>query len=127
MADAALGKAYQHGEVILRQGDKSDGMHVVQQGEVEVLHNRDSTEVQVAVLGEKDFFGDIPFMERARDAGVARATMRARGQVRVLTVDKKTLVRRIHEDPSLAYRILETMGRRMRELEEEVVRIVVGD
>ena len=53
--------------------------------------------------------------------------MQALSQTRVLTVDKKTILRRIHEDPSLAYRILETMSRRVRELETELVRLIVGD
>ena len=56
-----------------------------------------------------------------------RATVQALSQTRVLTVDKKTILRRIHEDPSLAYRILETMSRRVRELETELVRLIVGD
>ncbi len=46
---------------------------------------------------------------------------------RVLTVDKKTILRRIHEDPSLAYRILETMARRIRELEEDMVRLLTDE
>ena len=113
--------------MILRQGDASDGMHVIQQGEVEVLHRREAREVRIATLAAQDFFGEIPFMERVRDPGVARATIRALNDVRVLTVDKKTIVRRIHEDPSLAYRMLETMSRRMRELEEDLIRLVITE
>jgi len=41
-------------------------------------------------------------------------------------VDKRTIVKRIHEDPSLAYRILETMSRRIRQLETDMVRLVTG-
>ena len=37
------------------------------------------------------------------------------------------MVRRIHEDPSLAYKILQTMSRRVRELEQEIVRLVMGE
>ncbi|MEK7717777.1 MAG: cyclic nucleotide-binding domain-containing protein, partial [Pseudomonadota bacterium] len=106
--DTSLGKAYAAGEIILRQGDSCEGMYVIQEGKAEVLHRRDDKEVRVSVLGERDFFGEVPFMERLREPGVARGTVRAVSDVRVLTVDRKTIVRRIHEDPSLAYRILET-------------------
>jgi len=51
------------------------------------------------------------------------ATVRALGQARILTVDKKSLVRRIHEDPSLAYFMMETMSYRIRELSTEVARL----
>ena len=127
MAASALGKRYSDGNVILRQGDSTDDMRVIQQGQVEVLHHRDGKEIRLSVLGEGDFFGEVPLFQRLREPGVARATFRALGEVNVLTVDKKTIVRRIHEDPSLAYRIMETMSRRMRELEEELVRLVVGN
>jgi CRP-like cAMP-binding protein len=41
----------------------------------------------------------------------------------VLTVDKKNFMRRVHEDPSLAFRLVETMSHRIRELGEEVARL----
>jgi len=37
-------------------------------------------------------------------------------------VDKVTFLRRIHEDPSLAYRILQKMSHRIRELDDELAR-----
>jgi CRP-like cAMP-binding protein len=49
--------------------------------------------------------------------------VRALGQVRILTLDKKSLVRRIHEDPSLAYYMMQTMSQRVRELNAEVARL----
>jgi len=38
-------------------------------------------------------------------------------------VDKRTFLRRVHEDPSLAYRIMEKMSRRIRDLDSEVARL----
>jgi CRP-like cAMP-binding protein len=51
------------------------------------------------------------------------ATVRAKGTARVLTLDKKNFLRRINEDPSLAFRIIETMSRRVRELSTQVVEL----
>ena len=51
---------------------------------------------------------------------VRSATVRAQGEVRVLTVDKRNFLRRIHEDPSLAFRLVETMSGRIRDLSKEV-------
>ena len=124
MESSALGKEYKDGEVILRQGESLSGMYVVQDGKVAILHERDGNDVLLTVLGERDFFGEVPFLQRVHDPGVVRATAKAKGEARILTVDKKTIVRRIHEDPSLAHRILETMSRRVRELEEEIIRLV---
>ena len=126
-AEGALSKEYQKGDVIVHQGASVDCMYVVQSGEAEVVHQMNGSEVRLTTLGEGDFFGEVPLFERVKDPGVVRATVRALSQVRTLTVDRKTIVRRIHEDPSLAYRILETMSRRIKHLEEEVIRLFVSE
>jgi CRP-like cAMP-binding protein len=79
---------------------------------VEVLLRKGDSDVCVAVLGEGDFFGEMALF----DQEVRSATVRARGEVRLLTLEKKSFLRRIHEDPSLAFRIMEKMSHRIREL-----------
>lgn len=116
METGALGKIYQDGEIIIRQGEVGDCMFVIQEGRVEVLAERDGHEVLIAVREEGDFFGEMAIFER----DVRSATVRASGEVRILTVDKKNFLRRIHEDPSLAFRLVETMSSRIRALSEEV-------
>ena len=126
MATGALGKPYTDGEFIVRQGGQVEAMYVIQEGQVEVLRETDGKHVHLTNLNEGDFFGEVPLFERRGHTGVARATVKAIGDVRALTVDKKTFIRRIHEDPSLAYRILQVMSRRIQQMEEEVTRLVVG-
>ncbi len=48
------------------------------------------------------------------------ATVRALGEARVLTIDKKNFLRRMNEDPSVAYHLLESMSARIRELSTKV-------
>jgi CRP/FNR family transcriptional regulator, cyclic AMP receptor protein len=119
METGALGKLYHDGEAIVREGETADCMYVVQAGQVEVLQGEENKEVRLAVLKEGDFFGEMAIFERE----VRSATVRAIGEVRVLTVEKKNFLRRIQEDPSLAYHIVQTMSHRIRELNAELVRI----
>ncbi|MBI2988187.1 MAG: cyclic nucleotide-binding domain-containing protein [Deltaproteobacteria bacterium] len=119
MENGALGKVYQDSQVIVRQGEVGDCMYVVQQGRVAVVQERDGKEVPLAVLGKGDFFGEMALFDRE----VRSSTVRAIGEAQVLTVDKKTLLRRIHEDPSLAFRIVQQMSQRIRELDAELVRM----
>ncbi len=112
MMTATLGKSYQNGEIIVRQGEVGNCMYVIQQGQVEVLLRKGEADVCVAVLGDGDFFGEMALF----DQEVRSATVRARGEVWVLTLEKKSFLRRIHEDPSLAFRMLEKMSHRVREL-----------
>jgi CRP-like cAMP-binding protein len=119
METGALGKLYRDGEAIVREGETGDCMYVVQAGQVEVLQGKENKEVRLAVLNEGDFFGEMAIFEHE----VRSATVRAIGEVRVLTVEKKNFLRRIQEDPSLAYHIVQTMSHRIRELNTELVRI----
>ena len=118
MRRAALGKSWADGEVIVRQGEVGNSMYVVQAGEVEVLCETEDGEVRLAVLGAGDFFGEMSIFEHE----VRSATVRARGDAHVLTVDKRTLLKRIKEDPFLAVSILQTMSNRIREINAELVR-----
>ena len=112
MTTGVLGKVYQHGEVIIREGEVGNCMYVIQAGQVEVLLKRGDDEVCVAVLEDGDVFGEMALFEQE----VRSATVRARGEVRALALEKRTFLRKIHEDPSLVFRILEKMSHRIREL-----------
>ena len=120
MTSGALGKVYKDGEVIICEGEDGHCMFVIQEGEVEVIIDGDEDqEIRLGVRGEGEFFGEMAIF----DKDVRSATVRALGDARVLTVDKKNFMRRVHEDPSLAFRLVETMSRRIRELGEEVARL----
>lgn len=119
MSKGLLGKAYADGEAIIRQGEPGDCMYEIQAGQVEVVQENDGREIRLAVLRKGDFFGEMAIFENE----VRSATVRAKGEVRVLTIDKRTFLRRITEDPSIAFRIVERMSRRIRELDTEIVRL----
>ena len=122
MDTGALGKTYRDGEPIVRQGEAGGCLYVIQAGQVEVVAAKEGREVRLAVLGEGDFFGEMSILERQ----VRSATARALGEARVLTIDKKGFLRRVHEDPSLALRIMEKLCHRIRELDAEVLRLKGG-
>ena len=118
MSRGALGRQYGDGEWIIRQGDVGNDMFVVQDGHVEVIRQEEGEQAVLAELGPGDCFGEMAIFERE----VRSASVRSRGTSRVLTVDKRTLLRRFQEDPSLALNILETLSHRIRVLDAEVVR-----
>jgi CRP/FNR family transcriptional regulator len=94
-------------------------MYVVQEGEVEVYTEQEGEEVSLAVRKAGELIGEMAIFERE----VRSASVRARGEARVLTLDKRNFLRRINEDPSLAFRIVQAMSERIRELSEEVARL----
>ena len=117
--EGALGREYSDQEVICRQGEIGDRMFVIQSGRAFVIREEGGTEVIVGELDAGDVFGEMSIFEREPRS----ATVRAEGNARVLTVDKRGFLTRIHEDPSLAFRILQSMSHRIRFLNDEVSRL----
>ena len=116
MRTGALGKIYPDGEEIVRQGQLGDCMYVIQSGRVEVIQSTGAGDQHLAFLEAGDFFGEMAVFEKETRS----ATVRANGEARVLKVDKKTLLRRIKEDPLLAVNLLQTMSHRIRDLNAEL-------
>ncbi len=113
-----LGTRYLDGETIIRQGERGRDMFVIQSGCVEVVQTTEAGEQKLATLESGDFFGEMAlFEEQTRSA-----TVRACGEAVVLQVDKKTLLRRIMEDPLLAINLLQTMAHRIRDLDAKLAR-----
>jgi CRP-like cAMP-binding protein len=114
-----LGREYDDGEVVCRQGEVGDRMYVIQAGRAVVSREEGGTDVVVGELRPGDVFGEMAIFDRQPRS----ATARAKGKARVLTLDKRAFLRQVHEDPSLAFRILERMSHRIRSLNEEVSRL----
>jgi len=109
---AALGKDYADREVIVRQGEPGNCMYVVQEGQVEAIAESDGREMRLRTMGPNDFFGEMALFGTERRS----CTIRALGKARVLTVDKRSFLAGIQEDPSLAFRIVKVMSHRIRDL-----------
>lgn len=111
-----LGRTFTPGQVIVRQGEIGDCMYVIQDGDVEVLKEENGVQTVVDTMHAGDIFGEMAIIERT----VRSSTVRAASTVRVLTIDKKTFIRRVEEDPSLALSVLQAMSQRVRKLDLEV-------
>lgn len=119
MTTGALGKTYPDGAIVARQGDVGDCLYVVQDGEVEIVAEHDGRETVLKVLGTGEMVGEMAVFERV----VRSATIRAKGPARLLTIDRKNFLRRVNEDPSIAFRIVESLSGRIRDLNAEVVQL----
>lgn len=116
MDDGVLGREYADSAVICHQGDPGDRMYVIQAGRATVVREEGGVEVIVGELKSGDVFGEMAIFDRQPRS----ATVRAKGVARVLTLDKRAFLRQVHEDPSLAYRVLEGMSLRIRRLDAEL-------
>lgn len=117
-----LGHDLADGEVLVTEGDVGACMYVIQTGSVQISHRHQGVDTPLALLGPGEIIGEMALFEDE----VRSATARAVGPTRVLTVDKATFLRKVHGDPSLAFRMLRRLSRRVRDLNDQVVRIKGG-
>jgi CRP-like cAMP-binding protein len=105
----------QPGDVLFRQGEEADGLHVLEQGLVQACRRLPGgSELEYARLGPGDVLGEIPLL----DGGLRSGTVRALEPTRALFLaraDFTALVSRLHPTAfAIKRQILEHACRRLR-------------
>jgi len=113
-------KSYSDSDIIIRQGDKGREMFIIQKGEAEVTTSVDGKEIVLAILTRGDFFGEMSLLEKVPRS----ATVRAKGDTRLLVLNTGSFLLKIRRDPTFAFDILKRMSQRVRKLSEKVVALV---
>jgi hypothetical protein len=99
--------------VVVSQGEYDDCLYLVVEG---VIHIRRG-DTLLAEMGPGDFFGEIALFE-----GIARtATAVTRSRARLLGLERADLMRLIEEMPGIAFVLLQTLSRRLRELTDRMM------
>jgi CRP-like cAMP-binding protein len=114
-----LGRVYRDGEDIIKEGEVGDCMYIIQQGTADVIRTEDGEATVVDTMQTGELFGEMAIVENT----VRSSTVRARGEVRAITIDRKTFMRRIQEDPSLAISVLEVLCHRVRNLDKTIAQL----
>jgi CRP-like cAMP-binding protein len=88
LADLFVAKDYEAGELVFDEGVVGDSMYVIESGSVEVLRKNPQGEYQqIAVLGEKKFFGEMSLIDKEYRS----ATVLAREPARLLQLSNENL------------------------------------
>ncbi len=116
MKNKKLGVLYKDGEIIIKQGEIGNCLYVIQEGKVDIIKESNGQELKISELGETEFFGEMGLFEK----DVRSCTVRAQGEAKILTIDKRNFYKSIYKDSSLAYRLLEKMANRLRKTTEKI-------
>ena len=119
MNEGLLGREYADREVICRHGEPAECMYVILDGRAEVLREEGGGEVLLGELAPGEVFGEMAIFDKQPRS----ATVRAKGPARVLRLDKRLFLKRVHEDPSFAFGILQRMSERIRRLDAELAQL----
>ena len=108
------------GEIIVREGEESREMYVIQHGAVVVTKRIEGKEVELARLTRGDFFGEMSLLESLP----RNATVRAEGPAQLLVIKPGGLLLKIRRDPTFAFEMLQHMSHRIRDLNERVASLM---
>jgi uncharacterized membrane protein len=98
-------------------GDDGADFYLVQVGRVAVCYPDEmGHEVKIAVLGPGDFFGEISLL----DGGPRTATVRAEGDVILLSLSRHDFLEFLKRNPTSGIHILTVLGQRQREMLEKM-------
>ena len=104
-----IGKPYEKGAVIFRQGDTGDTMYIVHSGAVEVRREQGGASSVVARLGRGEFFGEMALVDREpRSATVAAAEPSL-----VVPITRDFVFKHTQKDTKFIFSILEGLCHRL--------------
>jgi CRP/FNR family transcriptional regulator len=119
IADLAVPRAFEPGQVVFREGDASDTCYIVRSGRARATreHSGGRT-ITLATFGPGDIFGELALFEDERRS----ATIEAIEQCSVVAVLGPDMRRLMIEHPGISARLVIALGRRLRETNERLSR-----
>jgi len=119
IAQLAVPRAFEPGEVVFREGDSSDTCYVVSGGRARAIRShRDGRAITLATFGPGDIFGELALFEDERRS----ATVEAIERTSVLGVLGPDMRRLMNEHAEISARLVVALGRRLRETNERLSR-----
>jgi small-conductance mechanosensitive channel/CRP-like cAMP-binding protein len=110
-------KMFAQGEIIVREGEKSSELYIIDKGEVFVEVQKERETVNVATLRAGSFFGEMSLMTGEE----RKATVRAASECTLLVVDHEAFHHTIAASPEIVERMSDILAKRQEELEEAVL------
>ena len=99
------------GAVVVHQDERGDAMYVVAQGQCRVVHHKAGHDIELAMLKDGDFFGEIALV----DEGPRSADVIAVSDVVLLKITQAAIGAVAGVYPSAAFKFLVAIGRIMVE------------
>lgn len=119
IAELAVPRTFEPGQVVFREGDASDTCYVVHSGQARAIREHpDGRTITLASFGRGDIFGELAMFEDERRSATVEA-MQPTTVVAVLGPDMRRLM---GEHPEISSRLVVALGRRLRETNERLAR-----
>jgi D-lactate dehydrogenase len=115
---------YKKGEIICKEGEVGDSMFVIVSGDVDVLKKgKGDFEVNITVLHA----GEVAGVMSIFDKDVRSATLKAKNDVKLLTLDKDTFQQILSRNSQMANKLLAFLSQQLRVETYTVAKLLSGD
>ncbi len=113
-----ISKEFDKGDVIIREGDPGREMYIIKSGSVDVIKSDGDIEIILATLSRGDFFGEMAILENI----YRTATVKAREKSQLIILTTGNFMIKLKKDPTFAFQIMQKMSRRIRILNEKILK-----
>lgn len=100
---------YNPGENICKEGDIGTNMYIIKSGKVEVLKEMGNSEIKLATLGPKDFFGEMALFGERKRTAIVRAVELSE----VIVVTEKMMETQYMKVPDWLVSMIKTIASRI--------------
>jgi CRP-like cAMP-binding protein len=119
VAQVAVPRRFAAHQVIFREGDASDTCYVVETGHARAVREHpDGRSIALAHFGPGDIFGELAMFDDERRS----ATVEALEDVEAIAILGADMRRLLREHADIAYKLVISLGRRLRETNERLTR-----
>jgi CRP/FNR family cyclic AMP-dependent transcriptional regulator len=119
IAQLAVPRTFEPGQVVFREGDASDTCYIVRSGRARAVREHpDGRTIALATFGSGDIFGELAMFEDELRSATVEAVQRT-SVVAVLGPDMRRLM---VEHPGISARLVVALGRRLRETNERLAK-----
>jgi CRP/FNR family transcriptional regulator len=119
VAQVAVPRSFRAHQVIFREGDASDTCYVVERGHARaVREHADGRSIALAHFGPGDIFGELAMFDDERRS----ATVEAIEDVDAIAILGADMRRLLREHADISYKLVISLGRRLRQTNERLAR-----
>jgi CRP/FNR family transcriptional regulator len=117
LAEVAVPRRFEAGEVVFREGDESNTCYIVRSGRARaVREHSDGRSITLATFGPGEIFGELAMFDDERRSATVEA-IESTEAIAILGGDMRRLLRR---HPDISVKLLSALGRRLRETNERL-------
>ena len=117
IAQIAVGKVYEKGEIVFTEGETADGFYVVEEGSVKIFKvSMEGKEHILHIFGPGEPLGEVPVFSGQNFPASAEALLKSR----LLFFPRRDFVNLISSTPSLALNMLAVLAMRLRQFTVQI-------